>query len=257
MDTSSVWRFASIAGRLVSMARSTTVGTSVGCRRKDEFLAMLSHELRNPLAPLRNAVTLLQQADAEPEVRRRAREILDRQLAHLTRLVDDLLDIARITRGSIGLRRQPAPLGDIVSAAVETSRPLVDAGAHHLEVSLPAQPVTVQADPVRLAQVVSNLLNNAAKYTPPGGRIELEARVDSDGAAIAVRDNGPGIAAEDLARVFEMFRQGEETRRRSPGGLGVGLALARRLVEMQGGTIEARSQGAGQGAEFIVRLPVS
>jgi signal transduction histidine kinase len=223
-------------------------------RRKDEFLAMLSHELRNPLAPIRNAVTLLVE-DNDPGVQRRAREILDRQVSHMTRLVDDLLDIARISRGKVDLQQRPVPLREVVAAALEASRPLIEAGGHRLAVE-PGEPVTVFADPMRLAQVISNLLNNAAKYTPRGGRIELAVRRENGSALVSVRDNGVGIAPHELPRLFEMFAQGDATRRRAPGGLGVGLALARELAQAHGGALEARSDGPGRGAEFTVRIPV-
>jgi PAS domain S-box-containing protein len=224
-------------------------------RNKDDFLAMLSHELRNPLAPMRHCVTLLQQAD-EGEIRRHAGEILDRQVEHMTRLVEDLLDISRISRGDIDLRKNEVDLADVVRIAVETSRPLFEAAGHRLDVNLPRSPVNVVADRLRLAQVFSNLLTNAAKYTPAGGRIGLELSKANGTVAISVRDNGIGIAAGDLPRLFSMYTQLEGGRRRSPGGLGVGLALARQLVELHGGTIEARSEGTGQGSEFTVRIPL-
>jgi PAS domain S-box-containing protein len=224
-------------------------------RRKDEFLAMLSHELRNPLAPIRHAVTLLQQVD-DAEIRRQACAILDRQVDHMTRLVNDLLDLSRITRGDINVSKQEVDLAAVVEAAIETSRPLVEAGGHRLDITLPEKPVSVVADRQRLAQVVSNLLNNAAKYTPRGGRISLELSTASDAAAISVRDNGIGIPAEELPLLFGMFTQLDSSRGRAPGGLGVGLALARQLVELHGGTVEARSEGPGRGSEFTVRIPL-
>jgi signal transduction histidine kinase len=188
-------------------------------------------------------------------VQRRAREILERQVSHMTRLVDDLLDITRISRGKVDLQQRPVPLRDVVAAALETSRPLIEAGGHRLAVE-PGEPLTVFADPVRLAQVISNLLNNAAKYTPRGGRIELAVRRENGSAVVSVRDNGVGIAAEELPNLFDMFVQSETTRRRAPGGLGVGLALARELALAHGGALEARSDGPGRGAEFSVRIPV-
>jgi PAS domain S-box-containing protein len=224
-------------------------------RRKDEFLAMLSHELRNPLAPIRHAVTLLQEAD-DGEIRRRACAILDRQTEHMTRLVEDLLDISRISRGDINVRKQEVDLAAVVQAAIETSHPLVEARAHRLDITLPGTPVSVFADHQRLAQVVSNLLNNAAKYTPRGGRIGLEVSRADGAVSISVRDNGFGIPADELPRLFGMFAQLDGTRGRAPGGLGVGLALARQLVELHGGTIEARSDGPGRGSEFTVRIPL-
>jgi PAS domain S-box-containing protein len=226
-------------------------------QRKDDFLAMLSHELRNPLAPIRNAVSLLQEADDEPLVRRQARAILDRQVGQLVRLVDDLLDIARISRGNMDLQKTTVRLDEIVAAAVETSRPLIEAGRHRLEVSLPPETILLSADRVRLVQVIANLLNNAAKYTPACGLIQLTARPGAGGIALTVRDNGYGIEPQLLAGVFEMFVQADSSRRVASGGLGIGLALARRLVELHGGSIEARSEGAGRGSEFIVRVPLS
>jgi len=224
-------------------------------RRKDEFIAMLSHELRNPLAPIRNVVSLLKE-DA-PELRAQACGILERQVAHLVRLVDDLLDVSRVTRGMLGLQTCEVELAAVVANAVEASRPLIDAAAHQLEVDLPHGPIRALGDPVRLAQVVTNLLNNAARYTPRGGRIRLALRNGGAQATISVRDSGVGIDAQTLPRIFEMFSQGERTRVRFPGGLGIGLALARRLAELHGGTIEAASEGPGKGAEFTLRLPLA
>ncbi|HEX7219002.1 MAG TPA: ATP-binding protein, partial [Burkholderiales bacterium] len=224
--------------------------------RYREFLAMLSHELRNPLAPIANAVSLLREPALEPQIAQRAHGILERQLKHLIRLVDDLLDIARISRGEIGLRRRPVSLAQVVNDAIETSRPLIEAGAHQLAVGQASASAMVFADPVRLAQVIANLLNNAAKYTPRGGRIEIEVRTAQELAEISVRDNGVGIEPAELPRLFEMFQQSEATRGRVPGGLGVGLGLARQLAELHGGTLEGRSEGAGRGAEFILRMPL-
>lgn len=225
-------------------------------RRKDEFLAMLSHELRNPLAPIRNALTLLREAGGEAPVRAQAEAILDRQVSHMIRLVDDLLDVSRISRGNIALKKQNVGLAVIVEAAVETSRPLVDAGGHTMTISVPQAPIVLFADPVRLTQVIANLLNNAAKYTPHGGRIELAARTEPDAALICVRDNGIGISPGLLPGIFEMFAQLDSARRHAPGGLGIGLALARKLVELHGGTLEGRSEGPGAGSEFTMRIPV-
>ena len=225
-------------------------------RNKDEFLAMLSHELRNPLAPMRHCVTLLQQAD-EDEIRRQASSILDRQVEHMTRLIEDLLDVSRISRGDIDVRKQEIDLAQVVQSAVEAIRPVVEAAGHRLEIELPRSPVSVVADRQRIAQVVSNLLSNAAKYTPQGGRIDVELSKLNGSAVISVRDNGIGIAAGDLPRLFNMYTQLDGGRRRAPGGLGVGLAIARQLVALHGGTIEARSAGTGQGSEFTVRIPTS
>jgi two-component system CheB/CheR fusion protein len=225
-------------------------------RRKDEFLAVLAHELRNPLAPISNAVHLLR----HPDGRRRADrlvEMLGRQVRQMIKLVDDLLEISRITRDKIELHPQPLLLADVVHGAVETSRPLIDQHHHHLDVHLPDEPLTLYADSVRLTQVLANLLNNAAKYTDQGGRIELVARRDGSDVEIAVRDNGIGIPAGHLPEVFDMFTQAHRTAGRGEGGLGIGLAMVRGLVQMHGGTVEARSAGAGHGSEFIVRLPLA
>jgi PAS domain S-box-containing protein len=223
--------------------------------RKDDFLATLSHELRNPLAPLRNAVQILALRGDDPEVVAQTNELLDRQVQQMVRMVDDLLEVSRIGRGKIGLQKAPVDLAEVVATAVETSRPLIDAHRHTLTVSLPDCPVRVEADAARLAQALSNLLNNAAKYTEDGGRIELIAEFVGAEAVLRVRDNGVGIAPEMLPQVFDMFMQVESSTDRSQGGLGIGLTLVRRLVEMHGGRIEARSEGLGKGSEFLTRLP--
>jgi signal transduction histidine kinase len=224
-------------------------------RRKDEFIAMLSHELRNPLAPIRNVVSLLK--DGAPETREQACGILERQVGHLTRLVDDLLDVSRITRGALGLQPRTVELAAVIGNALESSRPLIDAAAHQLELDLPREPVRTVGDPVRLAQIVTNLVNNAARYTPRGGQIGVALRNGGAQATISVRDNGVGIEPAALPRLFEMFSQAERTRSRFPGGLGIGLALSRRLAEMHGGTLVAASEGPGRGAEFTLRLPAA
>jgi signal transduction histidine kinase len=222
-------------------------------RRKDEFLATLSHELRNPLAPLRNALHLLKLSKVDDPAVREAQDIMDRQVRHMVRLIDDLLDVSRITRGRLELRRESVDLGRVVEQAIETARPHVAQG---LAVSLPREPVRLYGDPVRLAQVFSNLINNAAKYTPASGRIAITACVEGGHAVVSVSDTGIGIAPEQLPRLFEMFAQAKSALDRSQGGLGIGLSLARSLVELHGGTIEAKSEGAGRGSEFIVRLPL-
>ena len=204
-------------------------------RRKDEFLATLAHELRNPLAPIRTGLHLLRITQPGSDSAEQARAMMERQLTHLIRLVDDLLEVSRISRGKIDLRRSPIELAAVVLSAVETTRPAIEAARHRLEISLPAQPLTVDADFVRLAQVLANLLNNAAKYTDPGGRIALSVRGEGAEAVISVRDNGVGIPAELLPRVFDMFAQVDRTLDRAQGGLGIGLALAKSLVEMHGG----------------------
>ena len=225
-------------------------------RRKDEFLATLAHELRNPLAPIRNGLHVLRLAPHDedaPEIR----EMMERQLAHMVRLIDDLLDVSRISRGKFELKRELVQVQDILDHAIETSQPLVEAGRHELIVEPPDEPVWLDGDLTRLAQVVSNLLNNSAKYTPDGGRITLSAKVEGNHAVVRVTDNGSGISAEMLPQVFDMFTQVDRTLDRAQGGLGIGLSLVRRLVEMHGGTIEADSPGVGLGSVFTVRLPVA
>jgi PAS domain S-box-containing protein len=225
-------------------------------QRKNEFLALLAHELRNPLAPIRNGLHLVRIAN-DAIARERACAMMDRQLRHLVRLVDDLLDVSRITRSKLELRREAVELATVVRNAVEASGELIDSFDHELLVELPDEPVTLDADPVRMTQVISNLLNNAAKYTNPGGRLEVRAWRDAGEAVISVRDSGIGIANENLERVFELFSQVHGDPPRATGGLGVGLSLVRGLVQMHGGTVEARSEGLGGGSEFIVRLPAS
>jgi len=224
-------------------------------RRKDEFLATLSHELRNPLAPIRNGLQLFRMASGNASIVETARAMMERQVEHMVRLVDDLLDMSRISRNKLELRKELADLASIVRTAVETSRPLIDASGHVLELELPSSPVILDADPVRLAQVFANLLNNAAKYTPRGGLLHLRVERANDSVIVAVRDNGVGIAPTQLARIFDMFVQLERPAESAAGGLGIGLTLVKRLVEMHGGTIEARSSGANRGSEFVVRLP--
>jgi PAS domain S-box-containing protein len=225
-------------------------------RRKDEFLAMLAHELRNPLAPIRNAVQLMKLLGPEEPNLRRARELIDRQVVHLARLVDDLLDVSRITRGKIKLHKEPLELATVIARAVEASRPLIEERRHALAVSLPPNPVPLLGDATRLAQVFSNLLNNAAKYTEQGGQIGLTVETDGGAAVVRVRDSGVGISPELLPRVFDLFVQGDRSLARSEGGLGIGLTLVKSLVEMHGGTVEAFSDGPGRGSEMRVRLPV-
>ncbi len=226
-------------------------------RRKDEFLATLAHELRNPLAPIRNSLEVLRLSDDLSPAATRVREIMQRQVDHLVRLVDDLMEISRFTRGKIDLRKEPLDLVAVIRSAVETSRPVIDAGGHQLAITLAPERMTLVADPVRLAQVIANLLNNAAKYTENGGQIWLAARREGNEAVISVRDNGLGIPADVLPGIFEMFTQVNRTLNRAQGGLGIGLSLARNLVQLHGGRIEARSDGPGQGSEFIVRLPLA
>jgi PAS domain S-box-containing protein len=225
-------------------------------RRKDQFLAMLAHELRNPLAPIRNAVELMRQAEIVDPSFSASREMVERQVKHLARLVDDLLDVSRITRGSIRLRKEAVDLVTIAERAVEATRPLIEARGHHLQLDLPDRPLRLEADPTRLEQVISNLLNNAAKYTMPGGQIWLVVKSEGPEATVRVRDTGIGVPPDVLGRVFEPFVQSDGSLARSEGGLGIGLTLVRSLVEMHGGTVEAHSPGLGQGSEFVVRLPV-
>jgi CheY-like chemotaxis protein len=211
--------------------------------------------LRNPLAPIRNAVQILALRGDDPAVVAQTNELLDRQVQQMVRMVDDLLEVSRIGRGKISLQKAPVDLAEVVATAVETSRPLIEAHRHTLTVSLPDRSVRVDVDAVRLAQAISNLLNNAAKYTENGGRIELIAEQAHGEAVLRVRDNGVGIAPEMLPQVFDMFRQVESSTDRSQGGLGIGLTLVRRLIAMHGGRVEARSAGLGKGSEFLVRLP--
>ena len=224
-------------------------------RRKDEFLAMLSHELRNPMAPIRNAVEVMRRTAPGDPAQSWARDIIGRQINHLTRLVEELLDVARIAQGKISLSLEPIRLAPVLQQAVETARPLIDASQHELRLRLPPLPLVVPADSARLAQVVANLLNNAAKYTARGGIIELSASVQGEEVTISVRDNGIGIDAELLPRVFDLFTQGKQSLDRSQGGLGIGLTLVRKLVELHGGRVEARSSGPGHGSEFRIHLP--
>jgi PAS domain S-box-containing protein len=225
-------------------------------RRKDEFLATLAHELRNPLAPVRHSLEILLRSKGDPKLFHHATDILGRQLSHMVRLVDDLLDISRITRDKLQLRKTRVPLTLVIRHAVEASRPLAEREQQTIEVSLPPQPIHLDADPVRLTQVFSNLLNNASQYTEPGGRIWLTAERDDDEVVVVVRDSGIGMSADQLDGIFEMFAQVEGSDERPRRGLGIGLTLVRRLVQMHGGTVTARSEGRGLGSEFEVRLPV-
>jgi PAS domain S-box-containing protein len=226
-------------------------------RRKDDFLATLAHELRNPLAPLRNGLEVMKLARGNAEAVEQARGIMERQLAQMVRLIDDLLDVSRITRGKLELRKEPVELASVVHSAVEAGRPLIEASGHRLAVMLPPEPVHLEADPVRLAQVFANLLTNAAKYTDGGGHIRLTAERRGGEVIVSVQDNGIGIAAEHLPRLFEMFSQVAPALERSQGGLGIGLSLVKGLVGMHGGTVEVRSDGPGRGSEFIVCLPAA
>ncbi|HET8747556.1 MAG TPA: ATP-binding protein, partial [Ramlibacter sp.] len=226
-------------------------------RRKTEFLATLAHELRNPLAPLSNGLHLMRMGASKPELLEKTRQMMERQVQHMVHLVDDLLDVARISTGKVELRRQRIDLKEVVATAVETSASLIESGRHKLHVELPPQPLPMDADPTRIAQVISNLLNNAAKYTPEPGRITLKVRVDGGEAVLSVTDTGIGIDPEALAKVFEMFAQVPSSTGKPQGGLGIGLSLVQSLVALHGGSVSADSPGPGQGSTFTVRLPLA
>jgi signal transduction histidine kinase/ActR/RegA family two-component response regulator len=224
--------------------------------RKNQFLAILGHELRNPLAPIRNALRIMKQSEPDDPDHTWARDVVEHQLTQLKELVDDLLEVSRVTGGKVRLDREPTDVATIVAYAVETSRPTIEAHHHRLSIALPSRPMIVDADPNRMSQVLVNLLNNAAKYTAEGGQIRLAVARDGDRVAFRVRDSGVGIPREMLGRVFDLFAQVDQSLDRSQGGLGLGLTLVRSLVELHGGSVEARSDGPGSGSEFIVRLPV-
>jgi signal transduction histidine kinase len=237
--------------------RSAEAALRAADQKKDEFLATLAHELRNPLAPLRNALEILRRTSKDEGSAHVAREMMTRQLRQLVRLVDDLLDVSRITTGKIVLHTEMTALDTIVHSAVEMVTPMIEARGHKLTVELPPQPVMLQADPVRLAQVFQNLLNNAAKFTPPGGQIGLRAEREGDTVTVTVTDTGTGIPASALKEIFDMFAQVDRSLEREQSGLGVGLTLARRLVELHGGSIAAYSDGPGLGSRLVVRLPIA
>jgi signal transduction histidine kinase len=225
-------------------------------RRKDEFLSTLGHELRNPLAPILNALEIIRLCGDNAEAVAQQRERLERQVKQMVRLVDDLLDVSRVTTGKLRLNAEPTTLQEVCEAAIDISRPLVERAGLKLTVDLPQEPVPLEGDRVRLTQVFSNLLNNSAKFTEAGGRVSLTAQVAGDRAVVKVRDTGVGIAPEVLPHIFELFTQVDRSLNRSQGGLGVGLALVRRFVELHSGTVTARSEGLGRGAEFTVELPL-
>ncbi|GGZ43099.1 response regulator [Asticcacaulis endophyticus] len=242
--------------RLLNESRKYAEALKDADRRKDEFLATLAHELRNPLAPIRNGLHILKMSP-NPKIAEDVRDMMDRQMTHLVRLIDDLLDVSRVSQGKIDLRRERIDLQDVIKAALETSRPAIDAGRHEFSLDMPDEAIPVNGDLTRLAQVVSNLLNNAAKYTPDGGKIRLTLTRDGHEARIHVADTGLGIERDMLPKVFELFTQVERNLNLSQGGLGIGLALAHRLVQMHGGTITAESAGENQGSTFTVHLPVT
>jgi signal transduction histidine kinase len=226
-------------------------------RRKDEFLATLAHELRNPLAPIRNALEILRMPESNPAMREKARQMMERQLTQMVRLVDDLLDVSRITTGKLGIRKAVVEVQAAVRDALDTTRPFVESRNHQIEVQLPSQPICVEGDRTRLAQVFANLVNNAAKYTEPGGYITLSLASEGDEAVVRIRDNGIGLAPESLGAIFDMFVQVDRSLERAHAGLGVGLTLSRQLVTLHGGTLAAKSEGIGKGSEFTVRLPLA
>ncbi|HYV56899.1 MAG TPA: MASE1 domain-containing protein [Candidatus Nitrosopolaris sp.] len=241
--------------RLEDELRQRAQQLAAADRRKDEFLAMLAHELRNPLAPMCNALELLQRRSGEADVVEHARDLMERQVRHMVRLVDDLLDVSRITSGKITLRKELVDLDSIVASAVETTRPLFAARRHALVVSLPPEGVWLEADPTRLAEVVANLLENSAKYTEHGGRVWLTAQRRGDELVLEVRDTGMGMSSDVLAHAFDLFAQGERTLDRPESGLGIGLTVVRSLVELHGGHVRAESEGPGRGSVFTITLP--
>jgi CheY-like chemotaxis protein len=236
--------------------RELTADLSQADRRKDEFLAMLAHELRNPLAPIRNAVEVLRRSGADEATIDKTTDMMGRQLAHMVRLIDDLLDVSRVSLGKIELRQGPVDLASIVNHAVEPGRVLLEKGGVNLTLRLPDVPIYIHADATRMTQVVGNLLNNALKFTPTGGEISVIVEREDGHAVVRVRDTGIGIEADHLRHVFDMFMQVDTTLERTKSGLGIGLTLAKTLVELHHGTIEAHSPGVGRGTELVVRIPV-
>ena len=240
---------------MIRLARARDHQQREADSRKDQFLATLAHELRNPLAPISNALQVWQMVEHKPDDARRLREMMGRQVRQMVRLIDDLLDVSRITRGRIELRNAPLDLRDALHAAVESQQPFVDAQRHALSVDVPGFPLMVVADHGRLVQVFGNLLNNAAKYTPAGGHIRIAASLEGGQAVVRVRDDGAGIPPAMLDAIFEMFTQVDASVERAHGGLGIGLTLVKNLVELHGGRVHARSDGPGRGSEFVVTLP--
>jgi PAS domain S-box-containing protein len=247
---------ASTVARDITERKHTEAALRDADRRKDEFLAILAHELRNPLAPIRNSLHMLRLMQSEDTSTRRVGEMLERQVDHMVRLVDDLLEVSRITRGKIELRKEAVEVSAVICSAVETSQPLIEAAGHQLALAIPPERLVVDGDPVRLSQVLANLINNAAKFTDAGGQIWVSARKDGDEVVISVKDNGCGMPEDRLPHVFELFTQVDRQRSRSQGGLGIGLALVKSLVEMHGGSVQALSGGLGTGSEFMIRLPL-
>jgi len=240
----------------VTVQRQMEEDLTVAARRKDEFLATLAHELRNPLAPISNSLALMEQANGDAGIFERARTMMERQVAQMVRLIDDLLDVSRITRDQLTLKKERTQLASVINLAVETCQPHCERKAQELRVMLPPTPIFLNADPMRLAQVFGNLLNNAAKFTPKGGRIALVAERHGENAVVTVRDTGIGIEANMQSRVFELFTQVDASHNLSAGGLGIGLALAKRITELHGGSIAVFSEGQGRGSEFVVQLPL-
>ncbi|MFN2428071.1 MAG: PAS domain S-box protein, partial [Candidatus Binatia bacterium] len=247
---------ASKVARDVTQRRRAEQELADAARRKDEFVAMLAHELRNPLAPLSNALEMLDVVGRDPRQLKSIRAMMQRQLKHMVRLVDDLLDASRISRDKLQLRKETLELGSVLNEAIEACRGQIEGAALELEVSLPQEPIHLEADPVRLVQVICNILGNAAKYTERGGKVWLHVNREGDTAAITIRDTGIGIPPEMLSDVFEMFTQVDRSLERMRGGLGIGLSLAKRFVELHGGTLTAHSDGMGRGSEFVARFPV-
>jgi signal transduction histidine kinase len=243
--------------RLAAELKRSEAALKIADRRKDEFLATLAHELRNPLAPIRNSLLIMKSAKGDRSIAERSLEIMERQIEHMVRLVDDLLDVSRISLGKMELRKEEIDLAAVLKHALEASQPIIDGFGHQLIFDISDQPMPVNADPIRLAQVFSNLLNNAAKYTKPDGHIWLTATVSNRQAIVSVKDDGLGIDPDMLERVFEMFTQIGPSLDRTQGGLGIGLSIAKELVFMHDATIEASSNGMGFGSEFIVRIPLT
>jgi PAS domain S-box-containing protein len=243
--------------RVEELQKEAESALRAAAQSKDEFLAMLVHELRGPLAPMSSAIHCLKLQSSNPPEVQWAWGVIDRQMAHMNRLVDDLLDLSRVTRNELALRKERTTLGEIVRAGIETAQPFIDAGGHTLAVEVAPDSIHLDADPMRLAQAISNLLHNAAKYTEPGGRIWLAAELAGDEVVVTVRDTGMGIPAEKLPYIFEMFMQVEPSLERSQTGLGIGLALVKRIVELHGGRVECHSGGPGQGSTFALHFPIA